>query len=125
MSVAAPPLSQARNAGAGCLSFELSSGAQRIVVNCGMPASGDELRRMARSTAAHSTATVADTSSCRFLGETAGPFGARLAIAWLLKRRGPVVLSGPRSVTVERRTEAGARRRAGGPARRLSRRFRG
>lgn len=104
---APPPLSQSRNAGAGCLSFELSSGAQRIVVNCGMPASGDELRRMARSTAAHSTATVADTSSCRFLGETPGPWGARLATAWLLKRRGPVVLSGPGPVAVERRTEPG------------------
>ncbi|WP_232630475.1 heparinase II/III family protein [Methylobacterium sp. Leaf118] len=103
-----PPLPQSRNAGAGCLSFELTSGAQRIVVNCGMPASGNELRRMARSTAAHSTATVADTSSCRFLGEPEGWFGGRLAASWLLRRRGPVVLSGPGPVTVERRTEPGA-----------------
>ena len=105
---APPPLPQSRNACAGCLSFELSSGAQRIVVNCGMPASGAELRRMARSTAAHSTATVADASSCRFLGETSGPIGGRLATAWLLARRGPVVLGGPGPVTVERRTEPGA-----------------
>lgn len=103
-----PPLSQSRNAAAGCLSFELTSGAQRIVVNCGMPASGSELRRMARSTAAHSTATVADTSSCRFLGEPEGWWGGRLVSAWLLHRRGPVVLSGPTSVAVERRTEPGA-----------------
>ena len=103
-----PPMEQSREAGAGCLSFELTSGAQRIVVNCGTPASGGELRRMARSTAAHSTATVADTSSCRFLDEPEGWWGGRLAARWLLARRGPVVLRGPVEVAVERRTEPGA-----------------
>ena len=102
---ASPPLPFSGRASAGCLSFEMSSGTQRLVVNCGMPASGPELRRMARSTAAHSTATVADTSSCRFLGEREGWWGRRLAAGWLLDRRGPVILRGPGPVTVERRGE--------------------
>jgi uncharacterized heparinase superfamily protein len=104
---APPPMDQSREAGGGCLSFELTSGAQRIVVNCGAPASGGELRRAARSTAAHSTATVADTSSCRFLDEPEDWWIGRLAARWLLARRGPVVLRGPGPVAVERRTENG------------------
>ncbi|MFD0935234.1 heparinase II/III family protein, partial [Methylobacterium trifolii] len=75
---ASPPLPYSINAGAGCLSFEMSSGPQRIVINCGLPAIGPELRRLARSTAAHSTACVADASSCRFLGG-GGWWGERLA----------------------------------------------
>ena len=70
-------------------------------------ASPDELRRAARSTAAHSTATVADTSSCRFLDEPEDWWIGRLAARWLLARRGPVVLRGPGPVAVERRTENG------------------
>ncbi len=51
---------------AGCLSFELSSGSRRFVVNCGgVPQSGQRYALLARSTAAHSTATLNDTSSCR------------------------------------------------------------
>ncbi|MCJ2032003.1 heparinase II/III family protein [Methylobacterium sp. J-043] len=105
---APPPMDQSREAGAGCLSFELTSGAQRIVVNCGSPASGGELRRAARSTAAHSTATVADTSSYRFLDQPEDWWISRIAARWLLHRRGPVVLRGPGPVAVERRTENGA-----------------
>ena len=53
---------------AGCLSFELSARQQRIVVNCGLPATSRETwRQVARATAAHSTVTFNDTSSCRFL----------------------------------------------------------
>ncbi|WP_336485473.1 heparinase II/III family protein [Methylobacterium nigriterrae] len=98
---APPPLPFSRNAGAGCLSFEMSSGPQRIVVNCGVPASGAELRRLARSTAAHSTATVADTSSCRFLAAD-GWWGERIAADWLCRRLGPVILRGPADVKSER-----------------------
>lgn len=104
---APPPLNYSTQAGAGCLSFEMSSGPQRIVINCGLPASGPELRRVARSTAAHSTAAVADSSSCRFLGGGNGLTG-RLASAWLARRIGAVVLSGPRDVKAERTSEAGA-----------------
>jgi uncharacterized heparinase superfamily protein len=63
-----PPPSISQDAHAGCLSFELSSGPSRIVVNCGMPTTGrDNWRAFARSTAAHSTLTYHDTSSCQFV----------------------------------------------------------
>ncbi|SFH00375.1 heparinase II/III family protein [Methylobacterium gossipiicola] len=101
---APPPLRDSINAGAGCLSFEFSSGPQRIVINCGLPASGPELRRLARSTAAHSTATVADTSSCRFLAG-GGAWHERWAVRWLAARIGPVILRGPRDVKSERTLE--------------------
>jgi uncharacterized heparinase superfamily protein len=71
---------------AGCLSFEFSSGAQRLVVNCGTSRFGsDALRLAARSTAAHSTLTLDDRSSATFgrvLGEmrvVAGPTDVRVA----------------------------------------------
>ena len=99
-----PPLPYSLNAGAGCLSFEMSSGPQRIVINCGLPASGPELRRLARTTAAHSTACVADASSCRFLG-SGGWWGERVAARWLERRVGPVVLRGPAAVKAERSDE--------------------
>ena len=67
-----PPPALSRDAHAGCLSFEMSSGANRIVVNCGMPSTGrDNWRSFARSTAAHSTLTYAETSSCQFVERTA------------------------------------------------------
>jgi uncharacterized heparinase superfamily protein len=65
---APPPPNVSQDAHAGCLSFELSSGPSRIVVNCGMPTtSRDNWRSFARSTAAHSTLTYHDTSSCQFV----------------------------------------------------------
>jgi uncharacterized heparinase superfamily protein len=59
-----PPLAYAGDAHAGCLSFELSVGQQRVVVNCGaatiaFPAWDDALC----ATAAHSTLTLDDTST--------------------------------------------------------------
>jgi uncharacterized heparinase superfamily protein len=52
---------------AGCLSFELSSGRRHFVVNAGIDTYGAaEFRPLARATAAHSTATLNDTSSARF-----------------------------------------------------------
>jgi uncharacterized heparinase superfamily protein len=63
-----PPPSVSHDAHAGCLSFELSSGPSRIVINCGMPSTGrDNWRAFARGTAAHSTLTWHDTSSCQFV----------------------------------------------------------
>ena len=71
---------------AGCLSFEFSSGASRIVVNCGASRFGPpELREAARTTPAHSTVTLADRSSANFglvLGEmriVSGPGDVRAA----------------------------------------------
>ena len=67
-----PPIAVSQEAHAGCLSFELSSGSQRIIVNCGVPGTSRETwRQVARATAAHSTVTVNDTSSCRFLESSA------------------------------------------------------
>lgn len=63
-----PAASVSHDAHAGCLSFELSSGISRIVTNCGMPTTGrDNWRPFARGTAAHSTLTYHDTSSCQFV----------------------------------------------------------
>lgn len=51
---------------AGCLSFEMSRGTQRIVVNCGHCSHGPvEWRTATSATAAHSTLEIADRSSAR------------------------------------------------------------
>lgn len=64
---APPPVDVSSDAHAGCLSFEMSSGRQQFVVNAGVDAYGPEdYRALARVTAAHSTATLNDASSCRF-----------------------------------------------------------
>ena len=88
-----PPLAVSHEAHAGCLSFELSSQQQRIVVNCGMPRTGRESwREVARATAAHSTVTFNDRSSCRFM------------VSRTFKRLllGTPIVTGPGRVTVER-----------------------
>ncbi|HEY2136950.1 MAG TPA: heparinase II/III family protein [Xanthobacteraceae bacterium] len=89
-----PPMDVSADAGAGCLSVEISAKHQRIVINCGMPSTSKEnWRQVARSTAAHSTVTFNDTSSCGFLesGTFRRLFGA------------PIV-AGPAHVTVTRET---------------------
>jgi uncharacterized heparinase superfamily protein len=87
-----PPVSMSQEAHAGCLAFELSKGTQRIVVNCGMPGTSRESwRQVARATAAHSTATINDASSCRFLDP--GSFKRLLGI--------PIV-AGPARISVVR-----------------------
>jgi len=73
MDAAPPP--PPKSAASGCastLAFELSDGPQRLVVNCGgpAPAADDmtvELANALRTTAAHSTVTVADTNSTAIL----------------------------------------------------------
>jgi uncharacterized heparinase superfamily protein len=64
----APPPEASLDAHAGCLAFEFSSPSQSlIVVNCGMPANArEEWRALARTTAAHSTATLNEESSAYF-----------------------------------------------------------
>jgi uncharacterized heparinase superfamily protein len=63
-----PPPNVSHDAHAGCLSFELSSGSSRIIINCGMPSTGrDNWRAFARGTPAHSTLTYHDISSCQFV----------------------------------------------------------
>jgi uncharacterized heparinase superfamily protein len=62
----ARPLPGSKTAHAGSLAFEMSVGAHRLVVNCG-PHHGrdDTWVRALRSTAAHSTLVIADTSSAQ------------------------------------------------------------
>lgn len=51
---------------AGTLAFEFSSGRNRLIVNAGVPVSGQrKFLGLSRSTAAHSTVTIDDTSSSR------------------------------------------------------------
>lgn len=93
-----PPTRYSTGAHAGCLSFEMSVGRQRLIVNCGVPHPGAaSLRRLARTTAAHSTATLNDRSSCRML--------ARGMIGDLI---GEPIVAGPTRVNFERRNTAGA-----------------
>jgi uncharacterized heparinase superfamily protein len=94
-----PPIALSTEAHAGCLSFELSTRQSRIVVNCGMPANSRESwRQVARATAAHSTVTFNDASSCRFVESG--------AIKHMLD--GTPIVSGPHRVTVERDPHDGA-----------------
>lgn len=64
---AAPPPELAGSAGAGCLSFEMSTGRRMLIVNCGVDTYGPpEARPLGRATAAHSTVTLNDASQGRF-----------------------------------------------------------
>jgi uncharacterized heparinase superfamily protein len=90
-----PPPSFSIDAHAGCLSFEMSVGRQRIILNCGAPSpDAGPMRRMARTTAAHSTATLNDSSSCRFLTNS-----------WVSDSLGEAIVSGPTKVDVDRHDE--------------------
>jgi uncharacterized heparinase superfamily protein len=62
-----------RSSHAGTLSFELSVGRDRMIVNCGAaPAAEAEWRDALRATAAHSTLTLADTNSSELREEGLG-----------------------------------------------------
>ncbi|MDN2565736.1 heparinase II/III family protein [Aquibium sp. A9E412] len=89
---APPPPELSHEAHAGCLSFELSSGRTQVIVNCGIDRFGaDDFRPLGRATAAHSTATVNDTSQARFnlSGRLCGLLGTPL-------------VAGPRTVDCRR-----------------------
>ncbi len=93
-----PPVAFAHQAHAGTLAFELSIGAQRVIVNCGAPVSGSAaLREAARATAAHSTLVLGASSSSLFASTTR--FGR-----WL----DGVLYAGPSHVPVQRRDVAGS-----------------
>jgi uncharacterized heparinase superfamily protein len=92
-----PPVDVSDQAHAGCLSFELSSGRQHFVVNAGVDTyGGAEFRPLARATAAHSTATINDTSSARF--------SHSLRVGDLV---GAPLTGGPRHVPCKRLDESG------------------
>lgn len=65
----APPSGFSTNAHAGCLAFELSASGQRIVVNCGSATAQRKWESALRTTAAHSTVTLADSSTATILAE--------------------------------------------------------
>ena len=89
-----PPGAFSLEAHAGCGAFELSSGNDRIVVNCGSGGQANQAWDLAlRATAAHSTVTVADTSSAQIL-----PAGLARDLL------GPRLLDGPMEV-FSRRSE--------------------
>ena len=93
-----PPVGLSQEAHAGCLSFEMSWRQSRLVVNCGLPAINREnWRQVARATAAHSTVTFNDKSSCRFL-----EVGALRKLLF-----GIPIIGGPRDIRVERGTQDG------------------
>lgn len=84
-----------KSAHAGCLAFEFSDGTAPMVVNCGLPPNPDDRTAdLARMTAAHSTVTLNDTSSCRF--NVAGFMGSYLESR---------IISGPAHVTCSRRAD--------------------
>ncbi|MES5101015.1 heparinase II/III family protein [Agrobacterium sp. BA1120] len=84
-------LSLSRSAHCGCLSFELSSVRNRFIVNSGFPPfAAPAFKRASRSTAAHSTVTINDTSS------------SRLSRSRLL---GAIMVPGITEVNVERETD--------------------
>jgi uncharacterized heparinase superfamily protein len=73
-----PPQEFSGHAGAGALSFDYSLDGERIIVNCGA-AFGQRFNDESRATAAHSTLSVNNKSSCRFArvelhkGKSGGP----------------------------------------------------
>jgi len=80
------------NAHAGCLSFEMSVGRNRLIVNCGATElKGPEWRLAFRATAAHSTLTLGERSSAVFLDDDRA---ARL-LGWR-------ILTGPEKILSER-----------------------
>jgi uncharacterized heparinase superfamily protein len=75
-------------AAAGTLAFEMSSGRNRFIVNSGRPRfAGEAMRQMSRMTAAHSVATLDDTSSSRISTS---------------KFLGPIIIGGVTKVDVSR-----------------------
>lgn len=85
----APPISVSSRAHAGTLSFEFSSGIQRVVINCGAPAARHgALRRASRETNAHSTAILNNLSSSLFSDMEADA----------------ALVPGPKSIPLNRRT---------------------
>lgn len=82
-------------ASAGTLSIEMSSGKNRFIVNSGRPRfAGEAMRQLSRTTAAHSVATLNDTSS------------SRISTSRFL---GPIIVGGVKTINVSRtERESGA-----------------
>jgi len=77
------PAKYGRRVHAGSLSFELSAGKERLIVNCGPWQGGDVTWRKAlRATAAHSTLTVNDTNSCELFDDGSIGIGPSQIASW-------------------------------------------
>lgn len=98
---AAPPLAASAGAHAGGLSFELSHGTSRLVVNCGAPPHRGPLRDVARLTAAHSTLVLGGEASGTVVRGVPAA-GEGWAERYLRARLGPVLLAGPGAAGAER-----------------------
>lgn len=99
---APPPIEMATQAGAGCLSFELSIGNRLLFVNGGTPGpADDDWIAVSRSTASHNTLVLAETSSSRLmrhgkLEQIAGGLpirGPEMALVKLSEEAGSAVLA--------------------------------
>jgi uncharacterized heparinase superfamily protein len=102
---AAPSLRHSAWAHAGALSFELSSGNERILVNCGAPRGRDpDPSRIARMTGAHSTATFKNLPQSQPL-RVEGWWGHRFLTRWLQSRLGIILFPSCIDVTCERQDE--------------------
>ena len=69
-----------RRAAAGTLAFELSVGRERLIVNCGATSTPESWRSALRATAAHSTLTIADTSSSEIRADGLGRRPAKVVV---------------------------------------------
>ena len=88
-----PPGPYSTTAHAGCLSFELSVGRNRLVTNCGnISIQGPEWQDALRATPAHTSMIVNDTSSAGFVEE-----------GWSRKLLGPRITGGPKVVNSSRK----------------------
>ena len=111
---AAPPLELAGQACAGCLSFEMSTGRELLLVNAGMPGAREASRRaVARATASHNTLCLGEQSSARLMRD-----------ARLERMLGAPPLAPSRPCHVRGEREGGRRHRGRGLARRLRRALR-
>jgi uncharacterized heparinase superfamily protein len=89
---AIPPAVFSQRAHAGCLAFELSSGPNRIVVNCGAAGlTHPRWEAALRATAAHSTLSISDVSMATVL-----PSGVGCDLL------GPILLGGPTDIETRR-----------------------
>ena len=104
--VAPLPLSAGHHASP--LAFELSSGANRIVVNAGAPPYPGPAQEAARRTPCHST-LVFEGESAGHLIEREDVARSGWAAASLARRLGPVIVGGARDVEATRSETEGAR----------------
>lgn len=87
-----PPFFLSAEAHASCLSFEMSVGTQRLIVNCGVEKGAHMLPFPPRSTRAHSTLSIGMEDSCRFFGEG----------RWESSAFGTLITSGPKRIRLHR-----------------------